>query len=656
MAILLCWKYCAMNNPIHENALVEISGQTLFIKSMQVDLKDIVLRGKGGIERVLDFQEFYNGLSSGDIKIPGYSPERTQKNWEPSEYAEAIFRKDIVKLCDKDKYKSASKAEQSKLLVELSEEHIKKAPSLKTIRSYQKKYSNGGFEALIPKYSARGGSGWSKKFKHKELAERIILETFAVDDKLNIASTARLVNLALVDEKDAEGAPVSISAHTVSRIINEMPRDMVLEGRLDPRTFRLQSRQAVNEFYVEYAFELVQVDAKTIDMYVVDAFGKRYSQITLYSMICSRTGYPVGIYVTGGAPSEYTLLKLFEFFFAPKDAAFKEKFELESDWPAPCGLNKVLLDNASENAGGVSLEIVRDLGIDIHYARAYRGDDKPYVESFFNVLEKKVFKRMPGAKNSSDSAVKNRHDRAEKEACYTVEDVYKDIVQFVADHYVNLPKVKLGFRYGESTSIKQSLDEELKRFMPPPPPSLEKVQRLILQKNKTTRVVQHYGIDFECFQYHSYEFASLAKKHTLSDVEILFNPSECAYIFAVNPFNNELIKLDCKMRGVPNVSFELIKSIRKEYEGDPNNMNDHEYNRVYGRLLAKWAKDSQRRSKVSDNNRAGRKSAQKRHHDEVKVQLESCAAPARKPVVQSDDIDDDFIPAPRESLSHEPNR
>ncbi|HEJ5876942.1 TPA: transposase, partial [Pseudomonas aeruginosa] len=104
----------------------------------------------------------------------------------------------------------------------------------------------------------------------------------------------------------------------------EMPRDIVLDGRIDPRTYRLLSRQAVNEFYVEHAFELVQIDAKTIDMYVVDEFGRRFSKITLYSMVCSRTGYPVGIYVTAGTPSEYSLLKLFEFFFSPKDEKFKD--------------------------------------------------------------------------------------------------------------------------------------------------------------------------------------------------------------------------------------------------------------------------------------------------------------------------------------------
>ena len=647
-----------MDSPIRENALVEISGQTFLIKSMQANFRDIVLRGKGGVEQVLSFLEFYNGFSTGDIRIQGYSPEPIRKTWKPSEYAEAIFRKEIVKLLDKSEYKAASESEKEELLAALGEEHSKKIPSQKTIRKYQKKFSDGGFEKLIPNYSARGGAGWEKKFKHKEMAESLIIKTFARNDRLNIASTTRIINYELNANKEAEDARVSISAHTVSRIINGMPRDIVLEGRLDPRTYRLQSRQAVNEFHVEYALELVQVDAKTIDMYVVDYLGRRYSQITLYSMICTRTGYPVGIYVTAGAPSEYTLLKLFEFFFSPKDKAFKERFGLESDWPAPCGLNKVLLDNASENAGGVSLEIVRDLGIDIHYARAYRGDDKPYVESFFNVLEKLVFQRMPGAKKSADRSVKNRHERAELEACYTVEDVYRDIVKFVADFYVKQPKVKLGFRYGNTTSIEQAMDEELKRFMPPPPPSLDQVQRLVLQKNRTTRTVQHYGIDFQGFQYHSYEFANVAREHPLSEVDILFNPSECASVFAVNPTDGTLIKLNCKMRNVPNISFEMIKAIRKGFEGDPNNMKDYDYNRVYGRLLSKWTEDSQRRPKISSNNRAGRKHAKKLHHDDLKVQLEACAVPVplRVPAAQPDDMDDDFIPAPRESLSHDQDR
>lgn len=101
-----------MNNPIRENGVVNISGQPFIIKSLQVDLKDIVLRGKGGIERVMDFQQFYNELATGVIKIPGYATERQGKTWEPSEYAEAIFRRDIIKLVDSEEYRRAAQSEK----------------------------------------------------------------------------------------------------------------------------------------------------------------------------------------------------------------------------------------------------------------------------------------------------------------------------------------------------------------------------------------------------------------------------------------------------------------------------------------------------------------------------------------------------------------
>lgn len=365
-------------------------------------------------------------------------------------------------------------------------------------------------------------------------------------------------------------------------------------------------------------------------------------------MVCSRTGYPVGIYITAGPPSEYTLLKLFEFFFSPKDEEFKARFELISDWPAPCGLNKVLLDNATENAAGVSLEIVRDLGTDIHYARVGRGDDKPYVEALFKALDEYVFHRMPGSKVSAEKGIKNRHVRAEREACYTVEQVYKDVIKFIADTYVHEPVVKLGFRHKKNTTIKQALDEELKVFMPPPPPSLEQVKRLILHKNKTVRTVQHYGIDFEGFQYNSYGFSEVTRDFLQKQVTILFNPSECAAIYAVDPRSGELIKLDCKMRNVPNVAFDVIKEIRKHYERDPQSMSGHDYHRVYAGLLNKWTKDSQRRTKISDNNRAGQKKALVGYHHDVQSQLEQHAVASVALTSTMVESDDDFEPAPAE--------
>lgn len=640
-----------MLNPVRTNAIVELGGQPFYVRAINVDFQDICLRGKGGIDRTVDYREFYNGLAAGVIQIPGCSPSPTLTARLPTELAEGLFRRELVELTTKSHFRRADKAEQLKSLEELAATHKKKVPSEKTLLTYQRKHARGGPEALIPNYRTRGGSGWKSKAAVKEVAKKVILEIYATDDKINIATLALLINEQLRRFSESEGRPQTLSVRSVSRLIHQLPRDMVLNGRVDPRTYHLATRQAINAFNVEHAFELMQIDAKTIDMYVVDELGQRYSQITLYAMVCTHTTYPVGIYVSAGAPSEYTLLRLFEFFFSPKDEAFKQRFQIESDWPMPCGIAKVLLDNATENAGAVALEIVRELGIEVHYARPNRGDDKPHVESFFKVLEERMFKRMPGAKKSSERLVKNRHEKAEREACYSVEDVYRSVVQFVADVYVHEASEELGFRYKKRTSISGAMDEELKRFMPPPPPSLTQVQSLVLQKHRVERKVQHYGIDFEGFQYHSHEFAALAREHTLSKVTVLFNPSECTSVYVAHPATGELIKLFCRMRDVPNVSFEQVKAIRKEYGESSDSMTEHDYQRTYAAMLAKWHKDSVRRkTKVRDNNQAARQQARTDSHADVKRQLANRAAPPLAPVIQLQELDDDFEPAPRGEL------
>lgn len=637
-----------MRDGLRVGMRVTAGEEEFVIRDIKPEFQDIVLLGKGGVERTVDFNDFHNNLASGQYVIDGIVAAQKRQTWTDSEEKEAKFRQSVVNLVVSESYKKSSEAEQKKMLDALGEKHNKKVPSMKTIKSYQSKYEKGGFEALIPDFSSRGGAGWKSKRYQKEVATKFILDTYAKNDRLNINTTALLVNAHLANEQGDTGKPLNISAGTVSRIIHKMPNSVVLSGRIDPRTYRLLNRNAVQQFYAEHAFEIMQVDAKTIDMFVRDESGTLYSQITLYAMICSRTSYPVGILVTPGAPSEYTLLQLFEFFFTPKGDDFKARFDIDTDWPAPCGLNKVLLDNAAENVGAVVLDIVRELGIDIHYAREYRGDDKPHVESFFNVLEQRLFKLMPGAKKSSEKHVKDRFEKAAKEACLTVEDVYRHVIQFVTNVYVREPREKLGFRYHKPTSIHEAMQEELKRFMPPPPPPLKQVQRLILNKHKVLRKVQHYGIDYSGFQYNSYAFKAMVNQLSPREVEMLFNPSDCTAVYVVHPHTNELIKLDCKIKDLPVIPFETAREVRKLYSGSSKEMTGYDYKKAYTSLISGVINKKPRRPKVKDNNQAARKREQELHHENVKAQLESRYSPEKKIAYSlNDDADDDFTPAPR---------
>jgi len=290
------------------------------------------------------------------------------------------------------------------------------------------------------------------------------------------------------------------------------------------------------------------------------------------------------------------------------------------------------------------------LGIQVEYARIARGDDKPHVESFFKASDEGIFSKMPGAKKSQDKRITNRHAKAEAEACYSVDEIYRQVVKFVADVYIHRPNQKLGFRHGKPMTPKSAMDEAISNFMPVPPPSLTQLKKLLLEVNRDTRQLQHYGIDFEGFQFHSHALATLARERAITSVDILFNPEDCTTIYAVHPDDGSLILLHNKTVGIPDVSFVAAKTLKKAYSGPADQMNGHDYQRVYAQMLTQFTADSQRRPKIRDNNKALRASAKKAAKADIADQF-------KKYVTQPEDLslspavhdcgEDDFQPAPR---------
>ncbi|HBO1216233.1 TPA: DDE-type integrase/transposase/recombinase [Pseudomonas aeruginosa] len=643
-----------MSNALTVGQAVEWGGDCYLIKALKPQLGDVELEGKGGVSRTLGLQPFYNLLASGEIRWLSGQIAPVQRVATVKEQQEAEFRLALISFMAGLVQQHLDTQEQSLRLEAFCRQQGRKRPCAKTLERYRHAYATSGFEGLLPSFSRRGGSGWARKQAAKQIAEEVILATFMRDDKLNLSNTAALVNARLSAQSVPGTQVAQLDRKTVARMISCMPKHLLKEGRLDPRTFALCNRQAVRRYDVQRPFERVEVDAKTIDIYCCDELGNRYTQLTLYAMVCAYSSYPIALYVCAGKPSEYTLLKLFESFFTPKDQSFKQRFGLRTDWVAPAALTTVVLDNAVENTSDVVLGLLRQLGIQIEYARIARGDDKGHVESLFRVLDVRLLHKLPGATRSQDKRNANRHARAAAEACYTLEQIYTEIMQFVADIYLHEPREKLGFRFGGKMSIHESMLRALEQFMPLPPPPVEQVKQLILRINRTNRVLQHYGVDFEGFQYHSHALAELARQHEIKKLEILFNPDDCREIFAVNPDDRSLIRLLNKMPQVPAVSFDVAKALRKQYTGR-GEMRGQDYQDLYAEALARYTRDSQsrRRKTVTANNRESRERERQQHSGEVRAQLEAQVPISAPPTHHAIAVDNEtVVPAPRRERQH----
>lgn len=643
-----------MSKQLAEGQAVERDGAVYLIRAIKPLLGDIDLEGKGGVRLTLPLRDFLNEIASGTARRLSETLEPALRAASVTERREAEFRRSLLDFQAQLKKQSLDPQEYQLRLEVFCGQQGHRLPSAGTIEKYRQKFAAAGFDGLIPRFGRRGGSGWKRKRAAKEAAEAVIVETFMRDDKVNLTGVAEMVNAKLAEEGAGNAAPAQLDRKTISRMIQQMPKSLAKEGRIDPRTFALCNRQAVRTFEVKQPFERVELDAKTIDMYCRDEVGNVYTQLTLYAMICDHVSYPLAVYVCAGKPSEYTLLKLFETFFTPKDQAFKERFGIRTDLVPPCALSVVVYDNAVENTSDLAMALLREVGISFEYARVARGDDKGHVESFFSTLDKRLLHKLPGATHSQDPRITNRHAKASAEACYTVEQIYREIMQFVADVYIHVPREKLGFRFAEQTSIHQAMTKAMQQFVPLPPPPLEKIQRLILSINRVTRKLQHYGVDFEGFQYHSTELAHLARQHHIDSLEILFNPDDCSAVYAVHPGDLSLLRLPNRMWAVPAVSFEIAKALRKQYTG-AGAMDGQDYQRLYAEALARYTRDSQRgrRSKIAENNRAARKRERSQHATEVQQQLEAHAAlPALPEVPRSEGAETIVVPAPRRERPH----
>ncbi|WAG79132.1 Mu transposase C-terminal domain-containing protein [Metapseudomonas furukawaii] len=626
---------------------IRINGEVFQIEEILLSINVIRLIGRGAARVDIDCDEFYQKFSEGEY-VEEAEAEVQALSWESeAEKKEAEFREGLVKTYRDHLEKLSKKEEIESAIRKFCFLRGHKPVRLRTVREYHRKYAGGNFLALVPNFRARGGNGWSSKKHLIEFAKEAALTTYFVDDKINKSGFYRIVDELIRQEFNVTFPGKTLSESTCSRVIASCPVNSALNGRLEARELNLEERRAVKKYRDCRAFAVVELDAATVDIFVIDEHGRKHTEVTLYLMRDVRTSYPLAVYVMAGRPSEMGLYKLLEQFYSPRNDQYYQSLGVSGIDIVPAArISTLVIDNASEHFGRLVWEVISRLGIAVKNTRQYRGDDKGYVESGFAILLKRLFSFMPGAKKSQDKRVKNRMDKAEAEACYTVDEVYKHVVEFLYGTYINEKNTDLGFLYKKPTSIAQAMDIELSSFKPLPPPPIEKFRKLIALMHCVERKFHSYGIDFENFKYNSSELSRCMDESGTKDVVVYYNPADCTkiYVAKVGDKQNRLIEVPNKTIGIPEISFEEAAYLRSQYTGD-RIMTGKDYQRLHGQKLIKFHQDSKRSSKVSERNKAARKQSKAKFHSEIDAELSRNAIKPKQITTQESEHDDDIIPS-----------
>ena len=70
-----------MNNELKVGTTLSWEEVTYRISAIKLDLGDIRLEAKGGLEKTLDRHDFFNKIASGEIQIDGYRPVAIERQW-----------------------------------------------------------------------------------------------------------------------------------------------------------------------------------------------------------------------------------------------------------------------------------------------------------------------------------------------------------------------------------------------------------------------------------------------------------------------------------------------------------------------------------------------------------------------------------------------
>ncbi|MDM0046800.1 Mu transposase C-terminal domain-containing protein [Variovorax dokdonensis] len=423
-----------------------------------------------------------------------------------------------------------------------------RAPQPRTVRRWIA-LSRGHDSMMSPQWHRCGNSGQGAPAELTRAMEEIVSSTYFDDDRLTVTKAWEYVKAQYRDICAQQGiAPQSRSIKVFQKFLRDHSWTDAMFARLPKRIARSITRTAVSVHWADYLWELVQVDATSLDILVRDEADVEIGRPTLYAAIDTATGYILGLYLTILKPSALPFVEMLRFMYFKKPEGFDEKFGIRNRLEVFGKPNQLLVDNGSEFIGAEAIEVVRVLHGDTARCKPFTPQEKPHIERFFGVLKDYV-RTLPG---STKSAVQRHKPRTppQSEQLLTIEDLRGRIYRFVYDDYCLRINDMRSHRHQKPVSPRSLLKQQREDHLQPDPISVQEFD-LALHFKKDSRALQHYGIDFDRLEYNSEELAALFGRFGRIDVTILYSELDVARIYVIDPDDETVV----------------VTAFCKEYEG-----------------------------------------------------------------------------------------
>lgn len=457
-------------------------------------------------------------------------------------------------------------------------------PCERTLRYWRA--ASGGHESMLsPAWNLCGNRRQGPDELLLEAMQEVAEQALLSNDRFTITAAWEFVE-ALYDKKcrgDEHRPPQTRRRHSIKqfkKFLSKVAWITQMGARLDSRTRRALTRVAVHAHTADSLWELVEMDASWLDIYLRNAEGENIGRPILYAAIDVASGYPVGLFVTMQRPSVLPFVECLRFMYFPKPEGFDKKYGILKRielYAKPIILN---VDNGSEFIGQIAMAVVRVLLGDSARCKPYTPEEKPHIERFFGYVRAFV-RTQPGSTLSA--VVKEQREPGKGEELLEIEEFTGRLFRYIYDEYALEINESRSWKWRQAMAPIDLVKEMKKSQMEPFPVSRDEFEAAVFFKRKT-RTLTSEGMSYDGWMYQSDELAHLYQRQDHGKYEFSYSDIDAATIHVHPRDGGEPVVATAKELAGLQVDRPTARMIRKEMAREGEILNE----RTFAARLARY--------------------------------------------------------------------
>ena len=421
---------------------------------------------------------------------------------------QALERFRIISLLQTKLKSGWTKKNIKPILAELYSGQTKKIPSWRTVVRWRKRFqeSNGEITSLIDKHALKGNT--TRRTTGDEEFFKIALERYLKATRPSIMKAyEHYCDLITIENNNiVEGKIPKISYKSFNRRIKKLPPYPVAVARYGKYLADRMFEKCLSHIRPTRILERVEIDHTPLDLILVDdelnvPLGRPY--LTLLVDVFSNC--VVGFHISYKAPSYVSVTKAIVHAISPKDYIDDLGADLIHSWPCHGKIETLVVDNGAEFWSQSLEHACNEAKINIQYNPVRKPWLKPYIEGFFDAINKLLLTDLDG--KTFCNILQKADYKPEKDAVIKFSDFIREFHRWIVDIHHYKPNAM-------KTSIPILNWQRSYDVLPPLNMSDEEIEHLkVIMFIKEERTLYSKGIKYKDLRYDSRALSDYRKQY-----------------------------------------------------------------------------------------------------------------------------------------------